>query len=77
MTTRPGLRQSVSNQLTERQEAAAERGRPEREARDAGLARDAALYGTAGWDALSPARRQMVSLFVQQNAAQAGGDNAA
>jgi len=77
MTGRPNLNQSVRNQVAERQAAADERGRPEREARDARMARDAALYGTAGWASLSPARQHMVSLWVQQNAGQGGGNDAA
>jgi len=77
MADRPGMRQSIENHRLEREAAAAERTRPEREARDARLVRDAALYDTAGWAALSPARQHLVSLFVQQNAAQGGGSDAA
>ncbi|MGW3650225.1 hypothetical protein [Streptomyces sp. NPDC000878] len=48
---------------------------PEREARDKQLKADAALHGTAGWEALSPYRREMVSAWAAQQA-RGGADDA-
>lgn len=76
MTDRPGLGASIAARLAEQKAAAEERGRPEREARAAGLKRDAALYGTPGWDVLPTARRHLVALHVLQ-AQRQGADDAA
>ncbi|QQM42816.1 hypothetical protein [Streptomyces liliifuscus] len=60
-----------------KQAAADEAARPEREAREQQLEADAALHGTAGWQALSPHRRQMVAAHVARQAQEAGNDAAA
>ncbi|WP_406488996.1 hypothetical protein [Streptomyces phaeochromogenes] len=59
-----------------KQAAADEANRPEREAHERQLEADAKLHGTAGWSALSPSRRQMVSAWVARQAQEAGNDAA-
>jgi hypothetical protein len=70
---------SLWNAIQDRQEAddAAEQEarRPEHEAYEQALAADAKLYGTAGWDALPPARRMQVSAWAAQQT-QSSGDAA-
>lgn len=75
-TRRPDLFAAVGQHLTERQQAADEAARPEREAAEKQAAADAKLYGTAGWDALSDRRRQRAAHHTAQQA-QGGGDDAA
>lgn len=73
---RPGLGASIATHYAERQQAADEAARPEREAREQQLEADARLHGTAGWAALSPARRQMVAAHVARQAQEGGNDAA-
>lgn len=73
-TTRPtDLAEAIHAHQNAAQAEADEAQRPEREAIEAQLAADAKLYGTAGWDALSPYRRQRVSTWVAQQAQPTGG----
>lgn len=59
-----------------KQQAADEAARPEREAAEQQAKADAALYGTAGWDALGDLRRARAGQYAAQQA-QGGDDNAA
>lgn len=70
------LHAAVAADQEARQKASDEATRPEREAREKRLTADAALYGTAGWESLSPARRELASAWSAQQA-QGGADDAA
>ncbi|MER6199819.1 hypothetical protein ABT234_20920 [Streptomyces sp. NPDC001586] len=61
---RPDLYGAIGGALAEQQAAAAAKRAPDREQHEAGLDRDAALYGTAAWDALSPMRKARVARHV-------------
>lgn len=76
MTDRPGLAQALRNQAAEHQAAADARSAPARDQRETALKADAALYGTAGWDALPAARQAIVANYVRQTQ-QGGGSDAA
>lgn len=73
---RPDLFGAIEAQRKAGQEAAAEAVRPEREARERRLEADARLHGTAGWTALSPARREIVAAYVARQAQEGGHDAA-
>ncbi|MFG3189257.1 hypothetical protein [Streptomyces omiyaensis] len=73
---RPDLRGAVAALLKSQQAAAEEAAAPEREARDKQAAADAALYGTAGWDALTDARRRHAAAHTARQS-EAGGPDAA
>lgn len=73
---KPDLFAAIGARLTEQQQEHDEATRPEREAREARLEGDAKLHGTAGWTALSDARRRMAAAHVARQA-QGGGNDAA
>lgn len=73
---RPDLFGAVSARITEQHVAADTAAAPEREAREKQFATDAQLHGTAGWLALSPSRREMVSAWVARQAQEGGNDAA-
>lgn len=72
-TRHTDLATAVHAHQTEAQAAADEAQRPEREQREAQLAADAKLYGTAGWEALSDFRKHQVSTWAAQQAQTTGG----
>ncbi|MGW2584530.1 hypothetical protein ACWCYZ_24925 [Streptomyces virginiae] len=61
---RPNLLGAIGGVLAEQRAAAEAASASEREQYAAGLERDAALYGTAGWDTLSPMRKARVARHV-------------
>lgn len=61
---RPDLLGAIGGLLAEQRAAAEAKEAPEREQYAAGLERDAALYGTPGWDSLSPMRKARVARHV-------------
>lgn len=61
---RPDLYGAIGGVLAERQATADAKSAPEREEFTAALDRDAGLYGTAAWDALSPMRKARVARHV-------------
>ncbi|WP_158840953.1 hypothetical protein [Saccharothrix deserti] len=67
---RPSLWQAIQAKGEADQAAADETARPEREAYEAALAADAALYGTAGWEALPTPRRAQVAAWARQQGAE-------
>lgn len=71
MTERLTMAEAIGANLAEQQQAADEAAAPEREAREQQQKADAALYGTAGWETLSPARRGFAAAYVRAH--QAGG----
>lgn len=71
---RPDLFTAINDRVKAQQEATDEAGAPERERREQQVSADAALYGTAGWEGLSDARRARAAHFA---ARQGGGDDAA
>ncbi|MFE1344715.1 hypothetical protein [Streptomyces sp. NPDC058757] len=73
---RPDLRGAVDAALKVQQAAAEEAAAPEREARDKQAAADAALYGTAGWDALTDTRRRLAAAHVARQGEERGPDAA-
>ncbi|WP_328846085.1 hypothetical protein [Streptomyces sp. NBC_00258] len=73
---RPGLLAAIDASRIAQETAAAEATRPEREAREQQIEADAALHGTAGWQALSTHRRQMAAAHVARQAQEAGNDAA-
>lgn len=73
---RPSLRDAIEADRQTKQAAADEADRPEREARERQLEADARLHGTAGWAALSSARRAMASAHVARQAQEGGNDAA-
>ncbi|MGW0774552.1 hypothetical protein ACWD01_13075 [Streptomyces sp. NPDC002835] len=74
---RPDLFGAVSADQAAKQQLAADKAAPERQAREQQLAADAALHGTPAWDALSPARQQLVAAQALRTARTAGGNDAA
>lgn len=70
------LLDAIRGDQAAKQQAADEAAAPEREARERQMEADAALHGTAGWSALSDARRQMVSAWVARQAQEGGHDAA-
>lgn len=79
MTDRPNLAGAILAQVTEREAAATAAAAPAHDAFEARIEAEAALYGTAGWDALSPQRRQFIASRVALKArtAQGGAGDAA
>ncbi|MCB5166042.1 hypothetical protein LG634_14500 [Streptomyces bambusae] len=61
---RPDMFGAIGAVLAEKQAAAEAARAPERQAFEAALDRDAALYGTAGWESLTPARKALVGRHV-------------
>lgn len=74
-TRPPSLWNAIKDKNDADDTAADEARRPERAAFEQGLAADAKLYGTAGWDALSTCRKEMASAWAARQA-HAGGDAA-
>ncbi|MCY0952094.1 hypothetical protein [Streptomyces sp. H27-S2] len=68
---------AISDRYVQRQAAADAATAPEREARDAALDRDAALWGTPAWDTLPATRKTRVGQHVAAQRAEAGGPDAA
>lgn len=65
---RPDLLAAIHADQAVRQQAADEAAVPERERFNAGLARDAALFGTPGWSRLSEARQARVARYEAERA---------
>ncbi|MGG8409947.1 hypothetical protein ACM614_26940 [Streptomyces sp. 12297] len=61
---RPDMHGAIGAALAEKQAAAEAARAPERQAFEAAIDRDAALYGTAGWESLTPARKALVGRHV-------------
>lgn len=81
MTDRPSMTEAISSSLAQQDSTASQKARTDRETTTreqaaASLTADAALYGTAGWDALPAARQARVAAHVRQ-AQQGGGSDAA
>ncbi|MFK0225895.1 hypothetical protein ACIQUL_09015 [Streptomyces sp. NPDC090303] len=73
---RPDLFGAVAADIEAKRTVAAEAAAPERQARDEQAAADAALYGTAGWDALGDRRRRLAAAHTVRQT-EAGGPDAA
>lgn len=67
---RPDLHGAIGAVIAQRQADAEAAAAPERAEREARLDRDAALYGSAGWEALPAARRAMAARHVAAKAEQ-------
>lgn len=78
---RADLIASIQEHTEEQQRRLEERDAATRAPMEERFRRDAALYGTAAWDALPAGRRQMASMWARQEAEQAaeqqGGGDAA
>lgn len=66
---RPDLMAAIHADLAAKKQVADEAAAPAREAFNAGLARDAALFGTPGWSRLSDARRARAARFSAEQGA--------
>ncbi|MEU1303325.1 hypothetical protein [Streptomyces shenzhenensis] len=75
-TRKADLMAAVAAHNEQQRQAAAERGRAEREEADKQAAADAALYNTAGWETLSDLRRHRASQYAAQQAQGGAGDAA-
>ncbi|GBQ01035.1 hypothetical protein SSP531S_24650 [Streptomyces spongiicola] len=75
-TNRADLYRGIETHYAARQQARDEAAAPEREARERRMEADAKLHGTAGWSALSDARRRMAAAHIARQA-QDGGHDAA
>lgn len=71
------LATAVGAALTERQKAADEAARPERERTERQAAADAKLMGTPAWDALGGFRRAQATRYATRPAVSGGAGDAA
>ncbi|MFE5296408.1 hypothetical protein [Streptomyces sp. NPDC056632] len=75
-TRRPDLFGAVAAELEAKRQAAEQATAPERDARERQAAADAALYGSAGWDALSDDRRRLAAAYAIRQAEEGRADAA-